>query len=166
VLPTWALDPPKVTGSTPVAAYSGFSAPAKALYDPQDDRYLVSNLNGDPLSGSIWGRQRTNHGFISVLSPDGTVRNRTWIEDGKRGARLDAPKGLGIAGGLLYVADITVVRVFDVQTGAPRGDIPLPGAIATRPDGAVYVATQGYPTAPSRQEGPTPCTSSSKAERD
>lgn len=147
---TWTADPPQIASPKPVAKFSGLSGPESVLYDVGSDRYVVSNLNGDPLTGTIWGRSRTNRGFISLLSPDGQVTDRTWIEDGKRGAKLDAPKGLAISGALLYVADVTVVRMFDLRTGEPRGEIPVPGAtfvadLATGQDGQVYVCDAGVP---------------------
>jgi len=147
---TWTSDPPQIASSRPVAKFAGLSGPESVLYDFRGDRYLVSNLNGDPLTGTIWGRSRTNRGFISLLSPEGQVTDRTWIEEGKRGARLGAPKGLAISGNLLYVADVAVIRVFDLRTGEPRGDIPVPGAtfvadLATGPDGKVYACDVGVP---------------------
>jgi hypothetical protein len=147
---TWTTAPPQIASSKPVARFTGLSAPESVLYDVRGDRYLVSNLKGDSLTGTIWGRSRTNRGFISLLSPDGQVTDRTWIEDGKRGAKLDAPKGLAISGDLLYVADVAVVRTFDLRTGEPRGDVPVPGAtfvadVATGDDGKVYVSDAGVP---------------------
>jgi sugar lactone lactonase YvrE len=123
-----------------VATYSGLMTPESVLYDADQDRYLVSNINGKPAD-------KDNNGFISVLSPDGTVTTLKWIEAGKK-VKLDAPKGLGISKGVLYVADITVVRTFDAKTGAPKGDIAIPGAlflndIAVGPDGKVYASDTG-----------------------
>ena len=37
-------------------------------------------------------------------------------------------KGMAMSGGILYVADITVVGKFDAKTGAPKGDIAVEGA--------------------------------------
>ena len=50
---------------------------------------------------------------------------------------------------MLYVADITVVRKFDLKTGAPKGDIPIPGStflndISVAPDGRVFVSDSGW----------------------
>ena len=62
--------------------------------------------------------------------------------------KLDAPKGSGISGGVLYVADISVVRLFDLKTGMPKGDVAVPGAtflndIAVAQDGRVFVSDSG-----------------------
>jgi hypothetical protein len=56
---------------------------------------------------------------------------------------------MGIAGGVLYVADIDHVRMFDAATGAPQGAVRVEGAtflndIATGPDGSVFVSDSGF----------------------
>lgn len=136
-------EPAPALASTPVALYSGFSGPERVLYDVARDRYLVSNVNGTP-------DEKDGNGFISVLSPDGSVSELEWIRGGEGGVELDAPKGLAIVGGVLYVADIDTVRLFDVETGEPNGAISIPrstflnGVTATE-DGRVYVSDSGPP---------------------
>jgi hypothetical protein len=61
---------------------------------------------------------------------------------------LNAPKGSGIRGNTLYVADIDVVRRFHRVTGAPLGEIPIPGAtflndLAVAANGLIYVTDSG-----------------------
>jgi len=121
--------------------YTGLATPESVLYDAENDRYLVSNINGKPT-------EKDNNGFISVLSPDGEITTLKWIEGGKNKVKLDAPKGLALAKGVLYAADITVVRMFDAKTGAPKGDIPVPGStflndLSSGPDGKIYVSDSG-----------------------
>jgi len=133
--------PPAPQGPAPAAHYTGFATPESVLYDEANDRYLVSNINGKP--GDVDG-----DGFISVLSPDGQVTNAKWIAGGANKVKLDAPKGMGISQGVLYVADITVVRKFDAKTGAPKGDVPIKGSsflngISVSADGKVYVSDSG-----------------------
>jgi hypothetical protein len=136
--PPAVAEAPKPAAPAAVAKYTGFSKPESVLYDADNDRYLVSNINGSPFD-------KDNNGFISVLSPDGQVTTLKWIEGGKNKVKLDAPKGSAIVKGVLYVADITTVRMFDLKTGAPKGDVPVAGAtflndVAAGPDGKVYVS--------------------------
>ncbi len=128
-------------GPTAVFSIRGFQTPECVLYDPDGDRYLVSNINGKPTEAD-------NNGFLSVVSPEGKITIEKWIEGGKNKVTLNAPKGLGILGGVLYVADLDTVRMFDVKTGAPKGDIKLAGAtfandVAIGMDGKVYVSDSG-----------------------
>jgi hypothetical protein len=140
--PPAAAEPPKPAAPAPVAKYTGLAKPESVLYDADNDRYLVSNINGSPFD-------KDNNGFISVLSPDGQVTTLKWIEGGKNKVKLDAPKGSAIVKGVLYVADITTVRMFDLKTGAPKGDIPIAGStflndVVAGPDGKVYVSDSAF----------------------
>jgi hypothetical protein len=82
------------------------------------------------------------------LSPDGQVTTAKWIAGGTNKVKLDAPKGMAISQGVLYVADITAVRKFDAKTGASKGDIPIAGSsflndVAAAQDGKIYVSDTG-----------------------
>jgi hypothetical protein len=119
----------------------GLATPESVFYDEASDLYLVSNINGGPLDID-------NNGFISRLSPDGKVETLKWIEGGKNKVTLNAPKGMAIVSGVLYVADLDTVRTFDLKTGAPKADIKLTGAtfandVAPGLDGKVYVSDSG-----------------------
>lgn len=134
-------EPPPPAAPTPAAKYEGFQTPECVLYDDANDRYLVSNINGKPTDVD-------GNGFISTLAPDGTVTALKWIESGKHKVKLDAPKGMAIVKGVLFVADLTVVRMFDLKTGAPKGEVKIAGAtflndVAAGPDGRVYVSDSG-----------------------
>jgi len=125
----------------------GIATPESVLYDEVNDRYLVSNINGKPDGVD-------NNGYISELSPDGKVLKEKFIAGGVGKVKLDAPKGSGISGNVLYVADISVVRLFDLKTGIPKGEIAVPGAtflndIAVAKDGRVFVSDSGTKTGPS-----------------
>ena len=82
------------------------------------------------------------------MSPDGVIVNQKFIEGGRNGATLIDPLGIFIENGLIYVADSTHLRKFDLLTGAPRGEVALPGAgrpndlFATK-DGTVYLSDNG-----------------------
>lgn len=119
----------------------GFQTPESVLYDATADVYLVSNINGNPTATD-------DNGFISRVSPTGKVLQLKWIDGAKGNISLNAPKGMAIAGGTLYVSDITVVRMFDRRTGRQKGSITIPGStflndIAVGPGNSVYVTDSG-----------------------
>ena len=121
---------------------AGLLAPESALYDAESDTYLVSNVNGKPLDAD-------RNGFISRIGPDGKVTALKWIDGAKAGSTLDAPKGMALAGAILYVADITWIRMFDRKTGAPKGKLAVKGAtflndVSVAPDGVIYVTDTGW----------------------
>jgi len=120
---------------------NGFSTPESVLYDSVADDYLVSNINGAPTA-------KDNNGFISRVSPTGQILQLKFIQGDSNGVTLNAPKGTGIHGDTLFVADIDAVRLFNRATGAPLGSWPVRGAtflndIAIGPDGGVYVTDSG-----------------------
>lgn len=115
----------------------GFRTPESVLYDPKADLYLVANIHGDPSA-------RDGNGFISRISPEGEVTALKWIDGQAEGVTLNAPKGMALTGGRLFVADIDVVRVFDRENGAPLDEITVQGArflndVAADEGGTVYV---------------------------
>jgi sugar lactone lactonase YvrE len=126
---------------TQVVKDVGFMTPESVLYDAASDLYLVSNINGSPTDTD-------DNGFISRLSPDGKVKELKWIDGAKPDVKLDAPKGMAISGGVLWVADITVVRKFDAKTGKPLGEVKVDGAtflndVAPGKNGGIYVTDSG-----------------------
>src|SRR5437879_636584 len=135
--------PPPPPGPSKVASIEGFLTPESVLHDSGQDIYFVSNINGSPTA-------KDNNGFISRLKPDGAVENLKFIEGGKNGVTLNAPKGLALLGDTLWVADIDAVRAFNAKTGAPLDSVTLStlGAvflndIATTPTGALYITDTG-----------------------
>ncbi len=140
--------PPPVTstsggGATKVGTVVGFLTPESVLSDSAQDIYLVSNINGGPLT-------KDNNGFISRVRPDGAIEVLKFIEGGRGGVTLNAPKGLAELGDTLWVADIDVVRAFNARTGVPLDSVKLDslGAVflndlAIAPNGAIYVTDTG-----------------------
>lgn len=119
----------------------GLASPETVLYDAVEDVYLVSNINGDASAAD-------GNGFISKLAPDGHVLTLKWIEGGKNGATLNGPKGMIYLGDTLFVADVDAVRLFNLRSGAPMGERPMPGRVglndlAIGSDGRVYVTDLG-----------------------
>jgi len=119
----------------------GFSTPESVLHDEAADLYLVSNINGTPTD-------KDGNGFISRVAPDGSLVELTWIDGQAPGVTLHAPKGMAIANGNLYVADIDCLRIFDQQSGEPAGEVCVDGAtflndVATALDGSVVFTDTG-----------------------
>ena len=142
-MPAAPPSPPPAPAAFKVLAVAGFLAPESVLHDTTQDIYFVSNLNGSPLA-------KDNNGFISRVKPDGAVENLKFIEGGRNGIVLNAPKGLALAGDTLWVADIDVVRAFNAKTGAAIDSVSLSkqGAVflndvVVTPTGAVYITDTG-----------------------
>jgi hypothetical protein len=123
-----------------VGETGNLQGPESARYDTDLDVWLVSNVNGDP-------GKRDNNGYISRLRPDGTPYNLKFIEGGKKGITLNAPKGLAINGDTLWVADIDFARAFNKRTGELIANVStrarfLNGATVGH-DGAIYMTDTG-----------------------
>jgi sugar lactone lactonase YvrE len=132
------------TGEAPVrlARVGGFAIPESARWDSEQRVWFVSNINGGPM--------KDGNGFISRLAADGQVDALRFIESGRSGVMLHAPRGLALVGDTLWVADIDAVRGFHRRTGEPLATVDLSplGAlllndIASVPDGTLYVTDTG-----------------------
>lgn len=137
--PAPAPEKPKDTGIV-ILADVGFQTPESVVYDAALDVYYVANINGAPLD-------KDDNGFISKVTPDGGV-TLEFISAKTEGVELNAPKGMGIHDGTLYVADIDRVHLFDTATGASKGNVKLPGAtfangVKVAADGSVWVSDSG-----------------------
>lgn len=141
VTPNSATPAPSTAAAGP-SSVEGFKTPESAVYDPALDVWFVSNINGDPLAAD-------GNGFISRLKSDGSLDSLEFIAGGKNGVTLNAPKGLAITGDTLWVADVDVVRAFNLHTGATLATISLKGKarflndVAAGPDG-IYITDSGF----------------------
>jgi sugar lactone lactonase YvrE len=120
----------------------GFNVPESVRYDAELDVYYVANINGNPS-------QKDNNGFIARVRADSTGSMTMLVEGGKRGARLNAPKGMALRGDTLFVADIDMLRMFNRRTGAPIDAVSFAAHkatflndVAAGPDG-IYVTDTG-----------------------
>lgn len=116
-----------------------FASPSAIIYDKDRDLYWVSNLNGEGPKG---------RGFISRLEPDAERSTLNYIDGGRQGVPLEAPRGLAVFGDVLYVADVSTVRKFRASNGEPLGNVEVPGAVflsdvAAAVDGSLYIADVG-----------------------
>lgn len=118
---------------------TGLQTPESVYYDKDQDVYFISNINGDPTAAD-------NNGSIVKVKPD-TLQADQFIEAGKNSVTLNAPKGITILHDTLYVADLDTVRMFDDKSGAPKGQVKVPGATflndLTTDGKVVYVSDSG-----------------------
>lgn len=129
------------TAFTGITVRDSFKTPESVLYDAAGDRYLVSNINGGP-------GDKDNNGFISVVNAEGRVDSLLWIQGGRGGVTLNAPKGMALRGDTLFVADVDELRMFNRTTGAALGSVRVPGAtflndVAAGSDGAIWFTDSG-----------------------
>ena len=106
--------------------------PESVLYYPKDNVLFVSLIDGS-------GSEKDGKGGVALLNSDGSIKNATWVTG------LNAPKGLAIHKGLLYIADITDVIVVDVVTGNVIDEIPVEGStflndVTVDDSGIVYIS--------------------------
>ena len=102
-----------------------------------------------------------NDGFVSLLNSDGSVHTARWIGETRNGLVLNHPFGSDVHAGKLYLADsdggtrdgaarVAVLRMFDLATGAPSGEVRIEQSqwlndIAVAADGTVYGTQTGTP---------------------
>ncbi len=143
--------------------------------------YSAESCSYDPVRGVIVVPNRgvgqnlqINNGWVSFINHDGSVHTARWIGIQNPGTErtnlnpplvLNEPLGSDIANGMLYVADrdggtsptdpaVSVVRRFNMQTGAPAGNIRVERStgfndIEVADDGTIYGTQSGV-------GGPTP----------
>ncbi|MFT7899113.1 hypothetical protein VBY74_03925 [Tenacibaculum ascidiaceicola] len=79
----------------------GFKNPESVVFDKTNQVLYVSNVNGNPTD-------KNGNGFISKISLDGEIIELEWLKG------LNAPKGLTIHKGKLYVTDINTIVEVDI----------------------------------------------------
>lgn len=72
------------------------------LVDKGTGTIYVSNIAGDP-------RKKDGMGFISIINKDGEIVEKDWVTG------IDAPKGMGILDGKLYVTNIDELVEIDIE---------------------------------------------------
>ena len=112
----------------------GLDWPESALYDADRGLIYVSNIGGDPSA-------KDGNGYISTVSPEGDILEEQWATG------MNAPKGLALDGGTLYVSDIDELVAIDTETGEITGRYPAEGAQflndVAAANGVVYVTDSG-----------------------
>ena len=92
-----------ILGFASTVTIEGFSSPESTIVNKSD--LYVSNV-GKELKPTL----KDGDGFISKLDINGKIKELHFIDG------LDAPKGMGIVGNTLFVADINTLRGFDLST--------------------------------------------------
>lgn len=141
--------------SANVKVFGSVYSAESCSYDPDRKLIVVPNRG-------VAQNVQTNNAWITLLNSDGSVHTSRWI--GVQGAvdrplmtpslTLNEPYGSDIVKGVLYLADrdggatpsdpiLSVVRRFDMRTGAQLPDIRVAGAgwfndIAVAADGTIY----------------------------
>ena len=110
----------------------GFNNPESVVFDPMTQALYVSNVAGD-------GSTKDGVGPISKVSLDGKLLDLNWVEG------LNAPKGLSIYKGKLYVADIDTLVEIDMATASitaryPWSDAEFLNDVTAGQDGSIYVS--------------------------
>ncbi len=114
----------------------GLDRPESVVYDPERDVLYVTNIVGP-------GDAKDGNGYLSRVSPAGELLDSVWV------AGLNAPKGLTLDNGQLYVADLDALVVINPEDGSTtaryevEGDVYLNDVDADG-DGLIYVSDSRY----------------------
>ena len=111
---------------------ASFKVPESVYFDKAGKVLYVSNIEGEP-----WGKDGA--GSIGKLGLDGKVIAAEWVKG------LNAPKGMALSKGTLWVADLSDVVGIDVAKGAIATRVAVPGAtrlndVTMDAKGAIYVS--------------------------
>jgi DNA-binding beta-propeller fold protein YncE len=106
--------------------------PESVLLDSKNNVLYVACIDGK-------AEDKDSNGYVAQVGLDGKIKNLKWATG------MDAPKGMGLHNGKLYVADIDRVVVIDVATGKIANTVPIEGAkflndVAADKSGNVYVS--------------------------
>lgn len=106
--------------------------PESVLFDEDRNLMYVANINGD-------ASEKNGSGFISILNADGSEKEIQWVKG------LNAPKGMAIYDGRLFVSDIDQLVEIDIKGGRIAKKYDAPGAVflndvAASSDGKIFVS--------------------------
>jgi hypothetical protein len=112
---------------------SVLKVPESVLFDGSNKVLYATNIDGtDP-----WARD--GKGSVGKVGLDGKVIAAEWVSG------LNAPKGMGLYNGKLYVADINELVMIDLTSGKIEKKIPVAGSeglndVSISKNGVVYVS--------------------------
>ena len=138
--------------SSNVKVYGSFNFAESCSYDETRGLILV------PSRGAAQ-HEIPNDGYVSLINHDGSVHTSKWIGVNRNGLTLNNPLGGDVHNGIYYLADVdgglkqgeptvSVIRKFDLKSGAPAGEIRSEGVpslndIAIAKDGTIYGTQTG-----------------------
>ncbi len=110
----------------------GFSAPEGVAFD--GETLFISNVAGE-------ANAKDGEGWVSRVSQTGEVLEEKWISG------LNAPKGMAVRDGKLFVSDFDAYHVIDIASGEIENTYPVEGAgflnDITVWQGGVYMSDSG-----------------------
>jgi len=131
-----------------LATVEGLSHPEALSFDPAQNVYFVSNVNGAP-------GVKDGNGFISRITADGVMDSLHFIQGGRDSVQLDAPMGSRVQGDTLWVVDVDKLRGFNTRTGKPVVTVDLSplkalflNDLAIDSTGEFYITDTGVKVAP------------------
>lgn len=106
--------------------------PESVLFNSKNPFLYVSNINGN--AGA-----KDGNGSIGKIGLDGKIITNDWVKG------LNAPKGMGLYNGKLFIADIDEVVEINTATATIEKRIPVPDSkflndIAVDGNGVVYIS--------------------------
>jgi SMP-30/Gluconolactonase/LRE-like region len=147
--------------SSNVKVFGAIYSAESCSYDPTRNVIVVPNRG-------VGQNVQTNNAWVSFINHDGSVHTARWIGIQNPGDQrasskpplvLNEPLGSDIASGILYLADrdggtnpndplVSVVRRFDMKTGAPAGEIRVEKSngfndLEVADDGTIYATQTG-----------------------
>lgn len=127
-----AINTAQAQEATEVWKLGGFKTPESVLHDGANDRIIVGNM-------VTFGPDGGTDGYLSLVSMDGQMVEEQWVTG------LMDPKGMGIVGDKLFVADMNGLVEINLADGAIVTTHALDGAmfpndVAVAENGDIYVS--------------------------
>lgn len=111
---------------------TALKVPESVFFSKSGKVLFVANIDGQP-------GEKDGNGSIGQVALDGKIIQAEWVKG------LNAPKGMTVTGGSLWVADVDRVAEIDIRSGTIKSTVPVEGAeflndVTSSPNGTVYVS--------------------------
>lgn len=109
-----------------------FKVPESILWDAKNNVFYVTNIDGES-----WVKD--GKGSVGRMNKEGKIIDVDWV------AGMEAPKGMGLYNGKLYVADFENIIKIDIASAKPEKKIKIEGAqglndLTIDDKGVIYVS--------------------------